>query len=30
LPALVTPLRVVRSREGDIDGKFIASVVAMR
>lgn len=30
LPALVAPLRVVRGREGDIDGKFIASVVAMR
>jgi protein-L-isoaspartate O-methyltransferase len=30
LPVLVAPLRTVRSREGDIDGKFVASVVAMR
>jgi SAM-dependent methyltransferase len=30
LPALIAPLRVVRGREGDIDGRFVASVVAMR
>ena len=30
LQALVAPLRVVRSREGEFDGKFVASVVAMR
>lgn len=30
LPALVQPLRIVRSREGDFDGKFVASVAAMR
>ena len=30
LPTLVEPLRVLRTREGDIDGRFIASIVAMR
>lgn len=30
LPILVRPLRVLRAREGDIGGKFMASVVAMR
>ena len=30
LPALVRPLRLVRSREGEFDGKRVASVVAMR
>ena len=30
LSALVAPLQVIRSREGDFDGKFVASVVAMR
>jgi SAM-dependent methyltransferase len=30
LPALVAPLRVLRSREGDFDDKSIASVVAVR
>lgn len=28
LPALVAPLAVLRSREGEFDGRFIASVVA--
>jgi hypothetical protein len=27
---LVRPLHVLRSREGDFDGKFVASIVAMR
>jgi hypothetical protein len=30
LPALVQPLRVVRTREGEFEGKCVASVVAMR
>ena len=30
LPILVEPLRVVRGREGDFEGKFVASIVAMR
>jgi SAM-dependent methyltransferase len=30
LPLLVEPLRVLRSREGEFDGKFVASIVAMR
>jgi 16S rRNA C967 or C1407 C5-methylase (RsmB/RsmF family) len=30
LHTLVRPLRVLRSREGEFDGKFVASVVAMR
>jgi SAM-dependent methyltransferase len=30
LPTLVGPLRVVRSREGDFDGRLVASVVAIR
>jgi SAM-dependent methyltransferase len=30
LPTLVHPLRVLRSREGEIDGRFVASIVAMR
>jgi SAM-dependent methyltransferase len=30
LPRLVAPLQVVRSREGDFDGRFVASIVAMR
>ena len=30
LPVLVAPLEVVRSREGDVDGRAIASVVAKR
>lgn len=30
LPELVAPLTVVRSREGEFDGRFIASVVAER
>jgi hypothetical protein len=28
LPTLVAPLRVVRQREGEYDGRFVASVVA--
>ena len=28
LPRLLAPLRVLRSREGDFDGKMVASVVA--
>lgn len=28
LPALVAPLRILRHREGDFDGRFVASVVA--
>jgi SAM-dependent methyltransferase len=30
LPALVAPLAVIRSREGEFDGRFVASVVAER
>lgn len=30
LPRLLAPFAIVRSREGDIDGRFIASVVAER
>ncbi|MDP3718752.1 MAG: methyltransferase domain-containing protein [Acidobacteriota bacterium] len=30
LPALLAPLAVIRSREGEVDGRFIASVVAER
>ncbi len=30
LPALVAPLAVLRSREGEFDGRFVASVVAER
>ena len=30
LPRLVSQLRIIRSREGEFDGKFVASVVAMR
>ena len=30
LPELVAPLAVLRSREGEVDGRFIASVVAAR
>ena len=30
LPTLVAPLRVIRAREGDYDGKLIASIVAER
>lgn len=30
LPQLVAPLAVLRSREGEVDGRFIASVVAER
>ena len=30
LPGLVAPLRVIRAREGDFDGRFVASVVATR
>jgi rhodanese-related sulfurtransferase len=30
LPRLLAPLEVLRSREGDIDGRFIASIVAER
>jgi SAM-dependent methyltransferase len=30
LPALVAPLSVVRAREGEFDGRLVASVVAMR
>ena len=30
LPGLVAPLTVLRSREGDFDGRFVASVVAER
>ena len=29
LPGLVAPLRVIRAREGDFDGKLVASVVAI-
>lgn len=30
LPALVAPLRVIREREGDVEGRLVASVVAVR
>lgn len=30
LPALMAPLEIVRAREGEIDGRWLASVVAMR
>jgi hypothetical protein len=30
LPGLAAPLRVLHSREGDIDGRHIASIVAQR
>ena len=30
LPQLVAPLTMLRSREGEVDGRFIASVVAER
>ena len=30
LVTLVAPLRIVRAREGDFDGKFVASVAAIR
>lgn len=30
LPWLVAPLRVIRAREGDYDGKMVASVVAVK
>ncbi len=30
LPTLVAPLRVIRTREGEFDGKLVASIVAMR
>jgi tellurite methyltransferase len=30
LPRLLAPFTIVRSREGDIDGRFIASAVAER
>jgi tellurite methyltransferase len=30
LPQLVQPLRVIRAREGEFDGKLVASVVATR
>jgi protein-L-isoaspartate O-methyltransferase len=30
LPALVAPLKVLRSREGDFDGTLLSSVVAVR
>lgn len=30
LPALMVPLTILRSREGDFDGRFLASVVAER
>jgi SAM-dependent methyltransferase len=30
LPALVAPLRLLRAREGDYDGKLVASIVAVR
>lgn len=30
LPTLVSPLEVVRSREGDVDGSLVASIVAQR
>jgi hypothetical protein len=26
----VAPLRILRSREGDVDGKLVASIVAAR
>lgn len=30
LPELLSPLTILRSREGDVDGRFIASVIAER
>ena len=30
LPALLAPLRIVRAREGDFEGRYVASVVAIR
>jgi SAM-dependent methyltransferase len=30
LPALVVPLRVLRAREGDYEGRLVASIVAVR
>ena len=30
LPTLVAPLRVVRAREGDVDGRLVASIAARR
>jgi SAM-dependent methyltransferase len=30
LSALVAPLRILRAREGEYEGKFVASIVAMR
>jgi SAM-dependent methyltransferase len=30
LPRLVAPLRVLRAREGEFDGRLVASIVAMR
>lgn len=30
LPALVAPLRVLRAREGDYEGRLVASIVAVR
>lgn len=30
LPTLVAPLRLLRAREGDYDGKLVASIVAVR
>lgn len=30
LPKLIQPLQILRSREGDVDGKLVSSIVAMR
>ena len=30
LPVLIAPLRILRSREGEFDGRFIASIIAER
>lgn len=30
LPRLVAPLQILRSREGDFDGKLVSSIVALR
>jgi hypothetical protein len=30
LPTLVRPLEILASREGDVEGKMVASVVAVR
>jgi hypothetical protein len=30
LPELVEPLRIVRAREGEFEGRCVASIVAMR